>query len=130
MPIIYISGPYRASSRWAQECNCRNAEDVALEVAKLGCIPLCPHTMYRHFDGTLTDEYWLEATKQLLLRCDGMLQVAQIGEDGRRSEGTEIEEDLAMEQEIPFAYSIENLEYLLSAGEIARNRARKEAKPK
>ena len=70
MKAIYIAGPYRAANAWTRENNIRNAERAGLRVAELGAVPVVPHTMFRFFDGTLTDEFWIDATKELLDRCD------------------------------------------------------------
>jgi len=43
-----------------------------MRVAALGATSLCPHTMYRHSHGTLTDEYWLEVTLDLLRCCNAI----------------------------------------------------------
>jgi len=76
MPVIYIAGPYRATTAWLRELNVRAAEEAALLAAQHGCVPVCPHTMTRFFDGTLTDAYWLEATLEIMRRCDAVLFVA------------------------------------------------------
>lgn len=73
MKVIYIAGPFRAANAWEVEQNIRLAEGVAFEVASLGYMPLCPHPMTRFFDGTLTDEFWLHGTLELMKRCDGMV---------------------------------------------------------
>lgn len=73
MKVIYIAGPYRAKSGWEIEQNIRKAEELGLEVAKLGAVPLIPHTQYRFFQGQLPDEFWLEGTLELLRRCDGAI---------------------------------------------------------
>lgn len=84
MRVIYIAGPYRAKTGHLVEQNIRRAEKAMEEVAALGLVPLCPHTMTRHFDGTFTDEYWLGATLELMFRCDALVLV-----DGwERSAGT------------------------------------------
>jgi hypothetical protein len=72
--VIYIAGPFRAPNAWEVEKNIRRAEELAFEVNSLGgCIALCPHTNTRFFNGTLTDEFWLEGTKELLRRCDAAM---------------------------------------------------------
>lgn len=73
MIVVYIAGPYRAPSAWLRELNIRDAETKALEVAAVGLVPLCPHTMTRYFDGTLSDDFWLRATAELLRRCDAAI---------------------------------------------------------
>ena len=82
--VVYIAGPYRAANAWLVERNVRAAEALALEVAELGAVPLCPHTMTRHFEGTLTEQYWLDATLELMRRCDVVLLVP----GWKQSEGT------------------------------------------
>src|SRR5574337_1733709 len=71
-PIIYIAGKFRGTTPWDVECNIREAEFWGLFVAQHGGIPLIPHTMFRHFDGSLPDEFWLSATMDLLRRCDAL----------------------------------------------------------
>ncbi len=70
--IIYIAGPFRASTPWQIEQNIRTAEAAALALAKQNYIPLCPHTMYRFFQDSLPDQFWLSATLQLLNLCDAI----------------------------------------------------------
>ena len=77
-PVIYIAGPFRAPTPWQIELNVRRAEEVALLVAKAGGVPLCPHLIGRHFHGeplgTPDDgQWWVEATLELLRRCDGAI---------------------------------------------------------
>jgi hypothetical protein len=73
MRVIYIAGPYRASTPYGVERNIRRAEAMMLLVAELGYVALCPHTMTRYLDGTFSDEYWLEATLELMRRCDAVV---------------------------------------------------------
>lgn len=71
--VIYIAGPFRGANAWEVEQNIRRAEVLAFEVAKLGAMPLCPHTNTRCFDGTLTPEFWIDGTMELMRRCDAVL---------------------------------------------------------
>jgi hypothetical protein len=73
--VIYIAGPFRASTPWGVHCNVANAEIAALEIAKRGHVPMVPHCMYRNFDKALPDEFWLAATITLLERCDAILML-------------------------------------------------------
>ena len=75
MKVVYIAGPFRGATPWDVEQNVRRAEALALEVARMGAMPLCPHANTRHFDGQLTAEFWLEGTLELLRRCDAVLLV-------------------------------------------------------
>jgi len=73
MKIVYIAGPFRASSPWLIEQNVRSAEQAGLMVATRGMIPLIPHSMYRFFQESLPDTFWIPATGELLKKCDAML---------------------------------------------------------
>jgi hypothetical protein len=73
MFVVYVAGPYRAKDAWAREQNIRRAEEAAFALAEMGAAPLCPHTMTRFFDGTLSDDYWLAVTLELMRRCDAIL---------------------------------------------------------
>ena len=96
--VIYIAGPFRGETAWDVEQNIRRAEEAALYVAKCGHVALCPHTMNRFFNGTLTDDYWIEATLELLQRCDAILLL-----DGwTNSEGARGEYAAARERNMPW----------------------------
>lgn len=90
MKVVYVAGPFRGQTPWDVECNIRKAEEVAFEVARLGAMPLCPHTMTRYFDRQCTDEFWLEGTLELLRRCDAILLLegweASVGSRGELQE--------------------------------------------
>lgn len=74
-PVIYVAGPFRGPDAFAIAENVRAAERAALDVARHGATPLCPHTMYAHFQGALPDAFWLDATLGLLGRCDALLLI-------------------------------------------------------
>ena len=100
MKVVYIAGPYRAATAWQIEQNIRRAEAVALNVARLGAMPLCPHALTRHYHGELTDRFWLDGTAELLRRCDAVMFV-----DGwEDSEGSRAELDIAIQMKIPTFY--------------------------
>ena len=84
MKLVYVAGPFRAATPWGVELNIRHAEALALEVCRLGAVGVCPHTMWRHFDKSLPDEFWLAAGLHLLDRCDAVV----LGEGWRASRGT------------------------------------------
>lgn len=73
MKLVYIAGPFRSRSAWEVEQNIRQAESLGYMVACMGAVPVIPHTMYRFFDGTMTDRFWLEATMELLCKCDAVV---------------------------------------------------------
>jgi hypothetical protein len=100
-PLIYIAGPYRAADGWKLEQNIREAEERMAEVVEEGATAVCPHSMYRYFDRTSTDEYWLEATRTLLSVCDAIW----LGEGWMDSDGSCDEREYAKTVGIPILYS-------------------------
>ena len=76
MKIVFIAGPYRGVDAWEVAENIRRAERVGFVVASVaGVMPLIPHANTAHFDGTMTDEFWLAGTQELLRRCDAIVMV-------------------------------------------------------
>lgn len=73
LKIAYIAGPFTGETTWDIAQNVRRAEELALEVAKLGVMPLIPHANTHLFFGQLTEEFWLAGTVELLERCDIMV---------------------------------------------------------
>jgi hypothetical protein len=103
--VVYVAGPFGAPTPWGVELNVRLAEEVALKVALVGHYPLCPHAMYRNYDGTRPYEFWIAATLELLKRCDSVLLV-----DGwERSRGAIGERDYAIAHGMPVHCSISDL---------------------
>lgn len=66
---VYIAGPYTARDALAVERNVRRAEGLAYEVARLGAMPVCPHTNLRFASSELA-EFLYPATLELMRRCD------------------------------------------------------------
>jgi len=92
MKLVYIAGPYRADTPYEIERNIRRAEDLGLEVARNGAVPVIPHTMYRFFQDSLPDDFWLDGTMEILRRCDAILMGPQWEESaGSNSEFKEAE---------------------------------------
>lgn len=74
MRLIYIAGAYRGPTPWATEQNVRRAEAVGMEVARLGGFPVIPHANTRpYFAGERPDGFWLDGTRRLMDRCDGVV---------------------------------------------------------
>ena len=99
-PLVYTAGPYRASNAWLVELNVRIAELRAIEIAALGATPICPQSMTRFFDGTMTDAYWLQATQDMLSVCD----IVWMDIAWRRSEGSISEHEFAKKYGIQIVY--------------------------
>jgi hypothetical protein len=90
MKVVYVAGPFTGKSSWDIEGNVRRAEGLALEVAKLGAMPLCPHTNTRFFHGTITNEFWYDGTLELMRRADAIILIE--GWQGSHGTGRELEE--------------------------------------
>jgi len=75
--LCYVAGPFRAPTPWQVEQNVRRAEEWSVVVARAGWVPVCSHTMYRHFDELdgVHSEFWLGGTLELLRRCDAVVFV-------------------------------------------------------
>lgn len=75
MVSVYVAGPFNAKTGYQIERNVRAAEALALDVASLGALAECPHTQSRHLAGTLTERYWIAATREQMRRCDTVILV-------------------------------------------------------
>lgn len=95
--VVYVIGPYRGANAWEVENNIRQAEIVTMRVATHGFVPLCPHMMFRYFNGTLTEKWWLDATLKLLERCDA----ATCAPCWEESEGSRAEVDWCRSHHVP-----------------------------
>lgn len=95
--VIYVAGPFRAETPWKVEQNVRRAEGFALALAQEGAVPLCPHAMYRHFDKSCPDQFWLDATLGLLARCDALMLLP----GWKRSSGSVAEREWAEAHGMP-----------------------------
>ena len=102
---VYIAGPFRGMSAREVEQNVKLAGATGFQVAKLGAIPVIPHTMYAGWDGTLTDEFWLTATMDLMLICDAVLMVG----NWTASKGATTESSRAISEKIPVFADIKEL---------------------
>lgn len=103
--VVYIAGPFRASSSWGIELNIRRAEELALLAWTAGFAVICPHANTRFYQGALPDEVWLDGDLEILRRCDAVLLV-----DGwEKSKGTAGEVAVAREEGIPVFEDIREL---------------------
>jgi hypothetical protein len=97
MKVIYIAGPVRAPTPWDVTENIRAAERWAFEVAKLGFMPLCPHSNTGHFHGSLSETFFIDGTAELLRRCDGAVFIP----GWPKSMGSQGEFKICAERRIP-----------------------------
>ena len=100
--LAYIAGKYRGPTAWAVEQNIRRAEELGFAVAKW-FIPVIPHSMFRYFNGTQTDEFWLEGTLEIMRRCDVVILLP----DWIESAGATAESKEAWRLGIPVVVALE-----------------------
>lgn len=78
MKLIYIAGKFTGSDLPAINVNIAQAEWHANELNKTcrgRALAVCPHSLGRVMVGTMTPEFWYEATLALLERCDAILLI-------------------------------------------------------
>ena len=100
MPVVYVAGPYRAKTRPGISLNIQAALHVGALAARKGWSPIVPHANTAHLDEVLpelSDEFWLDATMELMRRADAVVLVA----GWERSSGTAAEIREAMSLGIP-----------------------------
>ena len=107
MKIVYVAGPFTADSTWEVEQNVRRAEQMGLEVARLGAMPLIPHTNTRFFHGVsgVSGSFWYRGTLELLLRSDAMVVCG----DWESSKGSKAELAACDKHDIPFFWTLDDL---------------------
>lgn len=117
--VVYVAGKFRGSTHpewgynaWEQEENIRVAERLAHDVwTKTDglAVPICPHSMTRHYQGSGPDDLWLDGDIELLLRCDAILMV----DNWEDSVGAIEEKKTAEYHGIPVFYDIGELQVWL-----------------
>ena len=90
--VVYIAGPYRASTEWELVQNIRHAEHYAIKYWSAGYTVICPHKNTAHFGGSQPDEVWLEGTLEMLRRSDILVLIP----GWEKSSGSKAERDEAM----------------------------------
>lgn len=75
IPVVYIAGRYRAATEWDVYCNIHHARTLGMEVARLGGCPLIPQSNTAFMGGPVPDQFWLDATLELLRRADAVMLV-------------------------------------------------------
>lgn len=98
--IIYIAGPYRAPHRIEVSENILAAKRIGAMVAETQAgYPVIPHANTDGDFGDLEvpDSFWLEATIELMRRCDGVIMLPT----WRRSSGATEERIVALGLGLP-----------------------------
>lgn len=95
MKLLYVIGPFAAPTGWLVEQNVRRAEEVALELWRMGAAVFCPHTNTRFFEGMLPG--FLAGGLEVLSRSDGAVLIP----GWKNSPGSQIEVDRAIFRRLP-----------------------------
>jgi hypothetical protein len=111
--LVYVAGPFRGKDNWQQEQNIRRAEELALEVWRLGAAAVCPHANTRFYQGALPDDTWLDGDLAILDRCDALIMTP----NWSRSEGARGEYAFAVQRGIPAFTNLEQLKSWLRPSE-------------
>ncbi len=98
--MIYIAGPYRASTKLGIIINILKARKVAKKYWALGYTVITPHSNSALMDGCATDEVFLRGGLDLL-ECAKLMVVLKGWE---KSQGTIAEIEYAKEHSIPIIY--------------------------
>lgn len=78
IPVVYVAGSYRAATSQGVEMNIEAARHVGLLCCRKGWSPVIPHANTGNLDAvdpSIGDEFWLDATMELLRRCDAVVLV-------------------------------------------------------
>lgn len=116
IPLIYIAGPFSGPDRHSVELNIKAAEAASLLVARLGGAPVCPHanTANPAFESAQGYDFWIEATAELLRRCDAAVFIW----GWESSSGARKEHVLAGELGLPIFTTYESLKVALEEGSV------------
>ena len=101
LPVVYIAGPYRASTPRRILANIWTAQEAALLVWQSGGVAICPHANTALFDGEAADEVWLAGDLELLRRSDAVLMCGA----WQDSTGARAEHELAKALALPVFYN-------------------------
>lgn len=100
--LIYVAGKFSAETRAGVEQNIERAVALALEVARLGAYPICPHANTAHplFEKVQPYQFWIDATMAMLRVCHAVALV----ERWEQSSGARGEEAEARRLGMPVFY--------------------------
>lgn len=105
LPVVFVSGPFRAPDQWKQWQNTLAAGALGLAVWKLGAVALVPHLNSAFFQGAAPDEVWLVGDLALLAKCDAIIMTP----DWERSSGARTERATAEGLGLPIFYELDTL---------------------
>lgn len=103
--LIFVSGPYQATTEWQQSVNISHAGYIARELWKRGWACIVPHKNSAYFAGVLDNSeldqnIWLTGYLTILERCDAIYFL----ENFEKSKGSMLEYKRALEIGLPMYF--------------------------
>ena len=88
--LIYVAGHYRHEDPFRVEENIFRARQAGYQIALLGAMPVIPHANTAHYDALHDGQWWLDATLELMRRCDAVYLLPNWrGSNGTKGERAE-----------------------------------------
>jgi len=69
MKWVFVCGPYRAVTVWEISRNIERAREAAAQLWSMGIPAYCPHANTSLMDGKASDDFFLEAQRDMLRKC-------------------------------------------------------------
>lgn len=93
IPQIYVAGRYSSDKAYEVEQNINRAWDWGLRIVReLKAWPMGPHLCGQHMEGAASNEFFYEATLEMMRRCDAVFLMPGWEEStGARGEKAEAE---------------------------------------
>ncbi len=121
--LVYIAGPFTGKGATEEQrqlnttLNITRAERLGIEVAKAGAYPIIPHcnTQHSDFEEAQPYSFWIDATGELLRRCDAVL----FTDDWETSAGARGENEIAIDYMIPRFFHLSDLIAYLNQDDLA-----------
>lgn len=115
--LVYISGPYTASTPEGVVANVERARQAACELMRLGYAVICPHTMTAGWEREgIPYEQFIAADLEIVRRCDAVLLLP--GWEGSR--GARAEFEMAAKAGVPTFLFLEDV--IAHSGRLVRER--------
>ena len=111
MKIIYVSGPYRADTENEVFENIIRARSAPYKLWHEGWAVICPHTNTMFMGSMLSGEdsiMFIEGDLEIVKRCDAIYML----KGWEKSEGAEMELDVASERGLDVYYEEDQWEHL------------------
>ena len=104
MRVAYLAGPYRAPTENALWENIAEARRIAVELWKLGYVPICPHMNSAFMGGVVSSETFLAGDLEIISQLDPERACMVMMPEWLKSTGAQGEHDKAMERNMLVYY--------------------------